>query len=262
MAATELGYPVALKPARSAYEDGVRERKALVVIDPSELEQALPLFSGTVLLQACVPGRVVSFAGVAANARLRSFAFSRYERMWFPNGGSASFSVTATPTRELVDRVERLVAAAEVEGIFELELIEHRTGYAAIDLNPRVYGSIALAVRAGANLPVTWVEWLMGRNPKMSEARPGVYYRWDDADLRHAWWNVRRGNGRAALAVFRPRRRVVHAYAAANDPGPAVARAIELAGIAVNRLKKNRESSDHVDADGVTTTEPAEVAAL
>ena len=213
-------------------------------MDSEELERVLPLFSGPVLLQACASGPVLSFAGVAAEGRLRAFAFSRYERMWFPNGGSASFSVTVRPDPELVGRVERLVVAARVEGIFELEMIEHDAGYAAIDLNPRMYGSIALAVRAGANLPATWVEWLLGGNPEISEARPGVYYRWDDADLRYAWWHLRRGQRRAALEVFRPRRGVVHAYASVADPAPVVARAVELGKIAARRYRRTQSRDD------------------
>jgi predicted ATP-grasp superfamily ATP-dependent carboligase len=235
-AAAEFGYPVVLKPVRTATGTTAVPRKALVAGDAAALIALLPLFGMPVLLQRFCHAPVVSFAGVCADGRLLGVAASRYRRTWFPDGGSASLSETIPADRDLTERVEALVASAQIQSIFELELLELGGGrYAAIDLNPRIYGSLALAIAAGANLPAVWVRWLLGETPAWCEARPGVHYRWEDADLRHLLWQARRGNLRAALAVLRPRRGAAHAYFRLDDPGPLVARVLELTAMALLR---------------------------
>jgi predicted ATP-grasp superfamily ATP-dependent carboligase len=123
-------------------------------------------------------------------------------------------------------------------GIFELELIERDNGtFAALDLNPRPFGWMALALRAGANLPAIWCDWMLGRKSPRTSARPGVAYRWEDADLRHLVWQLRRGHLVAAASVLRPRGGVAHAYFELADPGPLPAAILQLARRRVRRPK-------------------------
>jgi predicted ATP-grasp superfamily ATP-dependent carboligase len=252
-AAADLGYPVVLKPVRTARGATAVPRKALVAADAATMTALLPLFGMPVLVQRYCHAPVISFAGVCADGRLLGVAASRYRRMWFPDGGSASLSESIRADRDLTARVEALVGSARIQGIFELELLELGGGrHAAIDLNPRIYGSMALAIAAGANLPAVWVRWLLGETPAWCEARPGVRYRWEDAELRHLLWQARRGRLRAASAVLRPRRRAVHAYFRRDDPGPAVARALELTAMALPRRRGRAAVGawDHGDAQG------------
>jgi predicted ATP-grasp superfamily ATP-dependent carboligase len=240
----ELGYPAVLKPVRTAAGATAVPRKALVAPDAAALIALLPLFGLPVLVQRYCDAPVISFAGVSAAGRLLAVAASRYRRTWFPRGGSASLSESISADRGLIERVEALVAAAQVQGIFELELLELGGGrYAAIDLNPRIYGSMALAIAAGANLPAIWVRWLLGESPAWREARPGVHYRWEDADLRHLVWQARRGDLRAALSVLQPRRRSAHAYFRLDDPAPFAARGLELTWMALLRSRDHRHGS-------------------
>ncbi len=200
-----------------------------------ELEHAIAGFGGTGLVQRQVEGRVVSFAGVFAGGRLLGEAFSRYHRTWYPRAGNACYSETADAPADLRRRVVALLTDLAWEGLFELELIETAGGrWHAIDMNPRPYGSIALAIGAGANLPSVWCRHLLGDDPDPVTATAGVFYRWTDADLRHGWWQWRSGHRAAAAVVLRPRRGVVHAFGRRLDPGPGVARLVELGGIAVS----------------------------
>ena len=109
-------------------------------------------------------------------------------------------------------------------------------------MNPRPYGSLALAIGAGANLPALWCRHVLGDDPGPAAGAPGVFYRWTDADLRHGLWKLRAGNPAAAAGVLRPRRRVVHAFGRRSDPGPAVARMLELGGSAVASGRGSRRS--------------------
>ena len=236
-AARRFGFPVLVKPVHSV-DDRVsppRRFASAWVDNAGELERAIAGFGGTALVQRRVEGRVVSFAGVLAGGHLLGEAFSRYHRTWYPRAGNACYSETASVPTELRRRVVALLADLAWEGLFELELIETDSGvWHAIDLNPRPYGSIALAIGAGANLPSLWCRHLLGDDPAPVTATPGVFYRWTDADLRHGWWQWREGNRSAAVGVLRPRRGVVHAFGRRLDPGPGLARVAELGGIAVS----------------------------
>ena len=242
-AARDFGFPLLVKPTLSV-DDRVsppRRFASAWVGDARELERAIAGFGGTGLVQRRVEGRVASFAGVFAGGRLLGEAFSRYHRTWYPRAGNACYSETADAPAELRRRVVALLTDLAWEGLFELELIETAGGrWHAIDMNPRPYGSIALAIGAGANLPSVWCRHLLGDDPDPVTATSGVFYRWTDADLRHGWWQWREGNRSAAVRVLRPRRGVVHAFGRRSDPGPGVARLVELGGIAVSSGRASR----------------------
>ncbi len=161
---------------------------------------------------------------MAAGDRLLAIAFSRYARTWPPEGGPVSSSCTETPPEDLVRRVDALIRVLGWQGIFELELIERADGgFAAIDFNPRLYGSIALAERAGAPIPAVWCDWLLKGEVDECAARPGVFYRWEEAETRNALRRLRTGRIRDALTVLRPRRPLARAYFRWSDPAPAMA---------------------------------------
>src|SRR5262249_52419562 len=95
--------------------------------------------------------------------------------------------------------------------------------------NPRVFASITLDNAAGANLAALWCDWLLGRNPLPAVAKPARRYRWEEGELCHLAWQLRHGRFRAAIAAARPRRRVTHSWFRVTDPGPLVARMLDLA---------------------------------
>ncbi len=205
----------------------VRPPTALVA-DERELAAAQePL--GRCIVQQRVDGRIVSYAAVATDGGLRGAVVSRYVRTWPPAAGSVSFSETIAAPPELHRRVAALIEALGWRGIFELELIERPDGgLGAIDLNPRPYGSMALAVAAGSPLPAIWCATVLGRPVPSAEARIGVRYRWEDADVRSLLARARSGETAAALAGLRPRHGVAHAYFQRTDPLPGFTRLAQM----------------------------------
>ena len=144
--------------------------------------------------------------------------------------GAVSFGQTLSPPAGATAAVETLLRRIGWRGIFEVEYLEEGDGRRyAIDLNPRVFGWLSLATAAGANLAAVWIGSLLGQRSPVVTAREGVRYRWEEADLAHLAWQLRRGNVRAAAAVARPHRAVVHAQFRLRDPGPLFARAVGLA---------------------------------
>ena len=235
-AARRLGYPMVLKPARSAalVEGVIRRRGSRPIHDEEELTRELPLYGLPCLVQRHHPGPVLSTSAVATAEGLIGFGASRYERVFPPEGGSVSSSVTVAPPPGLEERVAGLVAGLGWRGVFELELLGDSAGYRAIDFNPRFYGSMALASAAGAPLAVIWCDHVLGRSSgRRFTPRPGVRYRWEDAEARHLLWQLRRGRLGQALAMLRPHRGVVHAQFRLRDPGPLLARV----GLALRRRR-------------------------
>jgi predicted ATP-grasp superfamily ATP-dependent carboligase len=236
--ARRFEFPVILKAVQSVFTvNGETRRSGSVrVEDEDSLRALVPEYGEPCLLQRSLPGAVLSFAGVMAGSELLAMAVSRYRRTWYPEAGNACFSETTEPAPELRERLVDLMSGLGWEGIFELELIERPDGsWAAIDLNPRLYGSMALAVAAKANLPAIWCRHVLGERTGAASARLGFRYRWEDADLRHLLLQASRGRVREAAAVLRPRRRVAHAHFRLDDPGPLAARAVYLARVARRR---------------------------
>lgn len=242
VAAARLGYPLLLKPRRSAFtEDGdIRQRSSFLAVDEGALAGELSAFGLPCLLQRHLSGTLISIGGVSAAGGLPGLAVSRYIRTWPPHAGSVSCSETVSAPADLLDRVGKFVAATGWEGIFELELIEGESGeFAAIDFNPRLYGSLALAVSAGAPLPAIWCDWLLRGRLERRVARAGVRYRWGDADLQHAWVRLRDGHPTSAAQVLRPRRGTVGPYLRARDPAPALARLLQILQMFRRRLQRS-----------------------
>lgn len=247
-AADLMGYPVVLKPHSTVFLEGhiLHQRSSRVAGDRSRLVRMAPEYGSPFLVQEFIPGATYSLAGVIADGALPAVALARYDRTWPPAAGNAAFATTVRPPADLLTTAQRLLERLEWRGLFELEYIARSDGsFVPIDLNPRPYGSLALASVAGAPLAVIWTRVLFGERPAPVVARAGHRYRWEDADLRNLVWTMRSGDFAAALRAARPRRRTVHAYFRWSDPGPLAARALELSSGAIRRRARRRSSPPH-----------------
>lgn len=230
-AARRIGYPVAIKPPSSIVRtpDGMRQQGIAVVAEADELAAAVEASAVPYVVQQFERRAVrLSCAGVRAEGELRAVAVARYLRMWPPHAGAASCAETVAPPPKLVSRVEAVLEAVGWEGIFELEVLElPGARFAAIDLNPRPFGWMALARQAGANLAAIWCDALRGRLAGRVIARAGFAYRWEDAEFLHLIRAIRAGRVRQAGQLLRPRRGTVHGYGRLADPAPLVGRMLD-----------------------------------
>lgn len=230
-AARRIGFPLVLKPPRTVFTLGTstEHRATALVADESKLRPMLARIAFPCLVQRRETGAVVSIGGVFAGGSLLAATMSRYLRTRPLAGGPVSYSRSEEPPATLLESIECLLGALGWEGIFELELIETADGgLAVLDFNPRIYGSLALAVRAGTPLPAIWCDWLLkGERSAPRLGKAGVHYRWEDADLRNAL-GLLRGNPRRALSLLRPRSPTAHAFLRWDDPAPALVRALRM----------------------------------
>lgn len=212
-AADELAYPVVLKPLRSVW-------RPYRVGSPEELRSEPPP-SGPLLVQPYLAGTLRAVAGVTWRGELVAAVHQRYLRTWPPEAGGASCAVSVEPDAGLEERLARLLG--DRDGLFMAQLVDD----VLLDLNPRVYGSLPLAVAAGVNLPAVWCDLLRGAKAVPRRGRPGVVFRSTEGDVRHVLSQLRSRSmsvGAAARAL-RPRRGVAHPVESLRDPGPMLARA-------------------------------------
>jgi predicted ATP-grasp superfamily ATP-dependent carboligase len=233
LAARDLGYPVVLKPSRTLqpFSSGFRQEPVSVARNASELSERLVGLVPPFLVQRFVPdARRCSAAGVMTPDGLVALAAARFDRTWPVIAGAMASGETIVPPPELAAKIESLLRGVGWFGIFELEylLLPDRQA-SAIDLNPRIFGWLTLAVEAGANLPAAWCDWVLGNATPRATARPGVPYRWEEAELAYVFWHLRRGRVRAAAAAMRPRRHVVHAHFRRRDPAPLFVQSVRAA---------------------------------
>ena len=241
LAARRFGFPVIVKPRFSFIDRGGRleQQGGRLATTERELTELLARFGEPVLVQPRTRGTTYSLGGVAAATGLLGTSFARYERTWPPGAGNVTSAETQHAPSALLSKVKALVVALEWRGVFELELVRGDDGiFRPIDFNPRIYGSLALAISAGANLPAIWCDHLLDRGYAPVRARAGHRYRWEDGDVRHVGRFLRDGRPGSAAAVLRPRSKTVHAYFSLRDPAPLVARLLQLTGVVAARIAR------------------------
>jgi predicted ATP-grasp superfamily ATP-dependent carboligase len=198
---------------RSAVRRRVAEIRA-VGGDP----QVQVFHTGALTAYAAVRGR--SGEGVVAEC------WQRAARIWPPDAGASCRAQTITVDEALTGRAEALLDELDWFGLAELQFLVGADGVPRlIDLNGRFYGSLSLAVAAGANLPAVWADLAVGRRPPTRvRATPGVRYQWGTGDLRRAARERRGGLLRDLGSTVAYGIGAQHSVFSAADPGPALAR--------------------------------------
>ena len=177
------------------------------------------------LRQEFVAGELMSYAVV------RDFAGNFVadvaqvaDRTWPPSAGVSSRACTVEVSPELTEGVAKLLSDLGWFGLAQLQFIlppdaEPRL----IDFNGRFYGSLALAVGAGVNLPAIWAALATDRPPPaLGHATLGVRYQWLEADLWRAVAERRGGLLRDVASCLRFSRGAVQSVWSARDPGPSL----------------------------------------
>ena len=215
-AAGRLEYPLVVKPVVKSGPGSLARR----VDTPAALVALAAESGGASVVQPFLDGDLRAVAGVVHEGRLLALVHQGYVRTWPADCGVASAAVTTAPDTGLEQLLARLLSAHS--GVFQVQLI----GSCVIDVNPRVYGSLPLAVAAGANLPAIFCAAVQGRGQDLVRARPGVRYRWAEGDVRRLGYGLRRGELGLVEAVraLYPRLGTAHSVESLRDPGPVLTR--------------------------------------
>ncbi len=221
--APELDYPLAVKPVERRMGD------APVIRAETSEQLTARAHEAPLLVQHWVEDPLSAYSGVMYDGRLIAVLAQQGERLWPTDAGTSSYARTVPVDPGRAAMLESLLA--EHEGVFQAQFL----GASLIDLNPRVYGSLPLAVAAGLNLPAIYVNALLGRPQHVPAARPGVRYRWVEGDVRHLLEGVRCGRlgTTDVLRALTPHRGTAHSTASLTDPRPMLRRLRMVAQAAV-----------------------------
>jgi hypothetical protein len=211
-ARNELQYPVVIKPALKRYA-------ATRVDSPARLAAALKE-EGPVIVQPFLSDRLRAVVGLMWEGELRAAVHLDYMRVWPMPCGTTASAVTVAPDAATEAGLVKLLA--DYNGIFHAEF----AGDYLLDLNPRVHGTLPLALGAGVNLPASYCRLATGGDVQTMRGEPGKFFRWMEGDYRSLLQNVRESRIDVATAVreLRPRRGTIHSYESLSDPGPMLVR--------------------------------------
>ena len=193
-----LGCPVVIKPTHSWVErDGIGSRLHCAVASTlDEAKSALEhvhAAGGQAVLQEWLPGRREAISLFYARKRFWA-RFAQVSYREFPPLGGVSVLCESIPLlREITEPAERLVRAMDLDGCSMVEFRRNRSGRPVLmEVNPRMPGSVALAISAGVNFPQLLYTWATGGSlQEVSGYRIGRRLRWVEADLWNLAWAFR-----------------------------------------------------------------------
>jgi len=227
----ELGGPVMIKERThgDAARTGPGPVPDPVIAEGSAAVSAQSRFlaqGAEVVVQEPIDGRLMALSVIADHDhRVRACVQQRALRTWPPDIGLSARAVCEPVDPDLAAGVQRLVEDVGWYGLAELQFLVGADGTPRlIDLNPRFYGSLALATAAGVNLPAIWAALATGRPvPAGERAQPGTRYQWLEADLRSARIERRGGLIRDVAGCLGFALRARHSIWSVRDPQPAFA---------------------------------------
>ncbi len=160
LAAEEMTYPCVVKPRWSMVwqKDRAFDRRGGFVNSPSELiatYNSIHQYFPYPLIQEYVPGVNYSIATVYNKGKPRAFCSIKVQRAWPRNGGNSCFRESAPLDPRMKKYAEKLLEALNWHGIAEVEFkLDPRDNTPKLmEINPRFWGSLCVAIKAGVDFP-------------------------------------------------------------------------------------------------------------
>lgn len=166
-AAAALGYPIVVKPVSSVGGRGMQNVQLTVsyALNPSQLSSKVghALQYGGALLQERFEGDGVGIELIADHGKV-IYAFQHLRQHEVPlTGGGSSLRMSVPIEPSLMDASEKLMRALAWHGVAMVEFKRNSvTGqFRLMEINGRFWGSLPLAVEAGADFPAMLYELLV-----------------------------------------------------------------------------------------------------
>ena len=181
-----VGFPAVVKTGTETEDRFVR-----VVESADELESALAEYyvdhDSDALLQEYLPGVGRGFFGLFVDGDLAGGYAHRRVREYPPEGG-ASACAESTQDEELRGYSEALMGELGWTGVAMVEFKESAEGVPKlVEINPKFWGSLDLAIASGMNFPAALLELSNGRREFDFEFTPRRVHWPLSGDLTHAW---------------------------------------------------------------------------
>jgi len=260
--ADDLGYPCIVRPAGDGPKMLPDERKAIIARGRDTLAQQIPDWPEgheALLVQRYLPGvrHGVYFAALGGRILARvEVTTGRTDRR--DGTGYAVEGVSVAPDPNLHVFSDRLVAALGYTGIGCLQFLRRPDGsFHFLELNPRIGGNGAIAVKCGLDMPLLACDLATGRHDRLPREPwtypAGLRYTWTFGDiqaLRKArqnreltWRDTCQWAGQILASAVRAD---IHLVWSLRDPLPAIATYAYWAPFGLGRwILSRREAGSH-----------------
>jgi len=155
-----MAYPCVVKPRWSMVwqKDRAFDRRGGFVNSASELiatYNSIHQYFPYPLIQEYVPGVNYSVAAIYNQGKPRAFCCIRVQRAWPRNGGNSCYRESAPLDPRMKLYAEKLLEALNWHGIAEVEFrLDPRDNTPKLmEINPRFWGSLCVAIKAGVDFP-------------------------------------------------------------------------------------------------------------
>jgi predicted ATP-grasp superfamily ATP-dependent carboligase len=260
-AATELGYPVVVKPTVSRELLGDRTIGSYEVSYAADADQLADRLSkindAPVLLQRWLPGTGMGVELLMDRGRpLAAFQHQRIREVP-PTGGASALRMSVDLDPDLYDDAVRMLGDIGWTGLAMVEFRRGKDGIGHLmEINGRVWGSLPLAVHAGMDFPGRLADLLLDGpppdgTPVATEYRRGLQARnlrldvgWIGAVLlgrrRYPYlpWPGRGAALGALASLLDPR--IADDHLSGSDPGPGLALLASIPSDGLGRLRRGR----------------------
>ena len=223
---TVESFPVVVKPSEGSGR--VRYVNTAAELAGRERQDAV--------VQEYIPGDGRAFFSLFDRGVLRA-AFMHRRLREYPVTGGPSTAAESIADPILAELGLRLLQSLRWHGVAMAEFKrDHRNGsYVLMEINPKFWGSLDLAVAAGVEFPWLTVQMALGESfPSVTEYRIGARFRWVFDDLLHVL--ARPKDLSAFLRDFWDPR--VQDDLRWDDPGPSLFRAAAVSAILVRRIAR------------------------
>jgi predicted ATP-grasp superfamily ATP-dependent carboligase len=190
----EVGFPAVIKPIESWVERNGRGVRLSpnVVLTAEEAQQTMEHVieeGGRALLQQWVPGRREAVSLFYARGQFWARMAQMSYREWPVLGGASVLCETIPLLPDITSDAERLVRAIDLEGCSMVEFRRDRDGCPVLmEVNPRMGGSVSLAIAVGVNFPGMTYDWKLDRPlAEVTTYQVGKRLRWLAGDV----WNLK-----------------------------------------------------------------------
>ena len=179
-------FPVVLKPTHSKVmlAGELRTLAVAVVKDEAERQEHLRRWLPVTPVQQ---QQYVSGCGVGVE-----LLFNQGKKVWhfahervheYPlSGGASSYRRSITPPAKMLNDAERLLTALKWHGVAMVEFkMDSKGKYWLMEINPRLWGSLALSIDVGVDFPAGLLQIACGQQP---DAQPQYKIHYYTRDLR------------------------------------------------------------------------------
>lgn len=186
-ATDKIGYPCIVRPIGSGTEEMPGGKKAVIALGKQQIEQRLipwPVSHDELLLQRFSPGPRHGIYFAAQDGQVLALVEVVSERTDRSDGtGFAIEGVSVAPSKVLIKYLETLVSVLNYTGIGGVQFLRRTNGsFHFLELNPRLGGNSAIAVRCGLDLPVLACELAAAQQTSIASENwsypVGITYTW------------------------------------------------------------------------------------